>query len=727
VSEIRGAGRAIACAGALVLAAMGARAAENPTADPLAGGAGNPPLALLRADNMIYDPKTETVSAQGHVEIDYKGEHLSADRVSYDQKADRVTAEGHITIISKDGGVVFADTAELTDSLREGLIRKVRVLFGKNARIAANSAVRHKEIATVFTKAVYSPCNVCKEHPEKPPLWQLKARRVIHDKVDKEVYYRDATMEVLGIPVAWTPYFSHPDPTVKRRSGFLSPSFGTSSVLGTFLRLPYYWAISDSNDATITPTLESKDGLHLRAEYRQRLTNGQFTIDSSIVNTAKINDLNQRTGGDELRGHLFADGSFNIDPVWNWGFNIQEATDDTYLRRYGISGLDRLENHVYLLGIQDRDFFSADAFAFRDLRTGQALGESPVVAPSLQGAYNFEPGGLGGLVKLSGSFLSLYHTEGGTVQRLSGTMDWERRFTLPFGQVLTGFASTRADLYVSHDVNTTGVAGASTLNSTQGRVLPQAGFEWRWPFVRKFGNVEHVIEPIVQFVWAPKGGNSAAIPNEDSVSLEFDESNLFSRDRYPGLDLWEDGPRLNYGVRTAIYWGKGSSAQFVIGQSHRFLQQSPFAAGTGLERQDSDIVGAISIRPLRYLELTHRFRLNNGTLDYQRNETGLNLFFWRFTAGVSYTSITGADTTLVSNSLRAASASGQVKLSDRWTVSAATQYDLTNNRSVFRQVGVGYLNECISFNVLYRQDYTTDRDIRPNSSLIFQIRLVNLG
>jgi len=385
-----------------------------------------------------------------------------------------------------------------------------------------------------------------------------------------------------------------------------------------------------------------------------------------------------------------------------------------------------LENHLYLLGIQDRDYFSTDAYAFRNMLT-TSTDASPVVVPSIEGAYDFEPGALGGRVTLSGNFISLYHTDGGTLQRASGNMDWQRRFNLPYGQLLTTFASARADIYFSHDLNVNVVPGAPILNTTRGRVLPQAGFEWRWPFIRKFGSLEHVIEPIVQFVWAPKGGNSSAIPNEDSVSFEFDESNLFSRDRFTGLDRWEDGPRVNYGVRTALYWGNGGSAQFVIGQSHRFLQESPFAQGTGLERQDSDIVGAISIRPVKYLEFTHRFRLNNGTLDYQRNETNVSVSFARFTAAVGYTSITSADTTLLSNSLRAVSASGSIKLSDRWTVNAATLVDLTNERTVYRQIGLGYLNECISFNVLYRQNYTIDRDIRPDSAVVFQIRLVNLG
>lgn len=712
--------RALLCAVLLLFAAAAQAEVERPSSNP-------DDLALIRADNMRYNPQTETMQADGHVEIDYRLQHLSADSVTYDQKADRVTADGNVTIIDKDGNVLFSDHAELSDQMREGVINKVGILFGKNARIAANSAVRHKEIATVFTKAVYSPCNICKSDPSKPPLWQLKAKQATHDKRDQEVYYRDAVLEVFGYPVAYTPYFSHPDPTVKRKSGFLSPSFGTSSVFGTFLQLPYYWAIADNMDATFSPTFEERDGIHFRGEFRHRLRNGQYTLDGSIVRTDELNDLNQKTGKTDTRGHLFADGTFNIDPVWDWGFNIQTTTDDTYLRRYKISSLDRLENHLFLQGIQDRSYFVAEGYAFKDLRQNDVPGQTPLVLPSIQGNYAFTPPLLGGTANLQGSFLSLTRSKGTDLRRFSASADWERQFTLNNGQQVTGFALVRSDLYIADNVTRADLPGAPTQSITQGRVLPQLGVEWRWPFVRQYNKVQHIIEPIIEFIYAPKGGNLRSIPNEDSQSLDFDESNLFSHNRYPGLDRWEDGPRLNYGIRTAAYWGRDSSAEIIIGQSHRFLDRSPFAAGSGLEERDSDIVGAVIFKPRSYIQLSHRFRLDNGTLDYQRNESAIDLFFWRVNASANYTSITRSDTTLLSNSLKAFSLNAQIRLSDHWTFNGATQRDLTNNRTVFRQFGLGYLNECINFNVLYRQDYTSDRDITPTSSVVFQIRLVNLG
>jgi LPS-assembly protein len=497
-------------------------------------------------------------------------------------------------------------------------------------------------------------------------------------------------------------------------------------------------------DATFTPTFEEEDGIHFRGEFRQRTRNGQYSIDGSIVNTDERNDLNQKTGKTDLRGHLFSEGAFSIDPVWQWGFNVQTTTDDTYLRRYKISSLDRLENHLFLQGIDGRNYFVTEAYSFRDLRFGDQPGQSPVVAPSIEGNYSFEPGGIGGVVNLRGSFIALTRESGTDMQRFSGTADWTRQFTLANGQVLEGFASVRSDFYSIHHFSpslaTALATGSSstattlstlgltdTINTERGRVLPEAGLTWSWPFVRQFGSVQHVIEPIVQFIYAPKGGNSNAIPNEDSLSFEFDEGNLFSRDRFTGLDRWEDGPRFNYGLRTAAYWGKDSSAEILIGQSYRLLKTSPFGAGTGLEEKASDLVGAVIFRPRSFIELSHRFRLDNGSLSYQRNETSLSLFFWRLNATATYTSISGADTTLLTNSLKAVSGNIQFKLAEHWTVNAASQLDLTNSRTVYRQIGFGYLNECISFNVLYRQDYTSDRDITPSSSVTFQIRLVNLG
>ena len=208
---------------------------------------------VFTADELTYDQERETVRATGNVEIVYGERILLADEITYLQPQDLVVATGDVALLDATGHVVFADRVEVTGDLREGVLENLRAILADGARFAAIGARRTDGTLTEMRKAVYSPCFLCPEDPTQPPLWQIKAVKVFHDEERKVIEYRDAWFELAGIPVFYTPYLSHPDPTVVRKSGFLFPTFGVSSDLGVIAGIPYYWVIDDNKDATITP------------------------------------------------------------------------------------------------------------------------------------------------------------------------------------------------------------------------------------------------------------------------------------------------------------------------------------------------------------------------------------------------------------------------------------------------------------------------------------------
>lgn len=684
-------------------------------------------LALFRADRISYDPGRDVVTADGNVELSYKNQTLKADVLMYDQRTDTVTAKGNVVLIDKVGNTLFASSAVLSDQLRNGVAEKIGILLSDNSRLAANAGVRREGRETTLTKAVYSPCDLCKEHPERPPLWQIKARRVIQDEEKKEIIYNHARFELFGVPVAYTPYLEHPDPSVKRKTGLLMPSVGNSSELGTIVTVPVYWAIADSYDATFTPIYTTKEGPVLRGEFRQRLRNGSYIVDGSITRVDERNDQNQKTGRRDWRGHLFSSGSFALNPDWQWGFNVQRVSDDTYLRRYQISETDRLENRVYVEGFRGRNFLGANLYAFQDLRAEDNPGRSPLVLPEIEGQYVFDTPYIGGRIALNGSILSLSRSQGPDLRRLSGSAQWERVFITPNGQRFTGFAFARGDVYVTNDVNPTSSPFGPDNSTTVGRVLPEVGVEWRWPFARQHGRVTQVIEPIVQFVYNGNGGNPDKIPNEDSPSVEFDDTSLLERNRFPGLDRWDDGPHVDYAMRGVLYWNNGAMVEGLLGQSYRLIEHSPFAPGSGLDDKPSDIVGHIIIAPMPGVRLTHRFRLDKDSWSFARNETSLSYHYWRFSGAVSYTRAATDIASISSLSRTAVAASATVVLTKYWSLTANTQRDLTNHRTVFREIGLRYVDECMEFGLIYRRDFTRDRDVQPSDAVLVQFRLTNLG
>jgi LPS-assembly protein len=212
-----------------------------------------PSRVLLRADEITYDSNTGVVTARGHVEISDDERTLLAEQVTYNENTDSVSANGHVSLQDTSGNVAFADHVELTRDLREGALQGFAALIGKTGRLAASSAERHEGRFSIAHGAVFTPCSICQEDGERMPLWEIRAARIVHDQLEKEIYFEDASFEFLGMPVLFLPYFKQADPTVKYKSGFLLPDIGTIGALGSFIKIPYYVALSPTRDLTLDP------------------------------------------------------------------------------------------------------------------------------------------------------------------------------------------------------------------------------------------------------------------------------------------------------------------------------------------------------------------------------------------------------------------------------------------------------------------------------------------
>ncbi|HEC90114.1 MAG TPA: LPS-assembly protein LptD, partial [Alphaproteobacteria bacterium] len=556
--------------------AMAKGTKEKPAADVVLG---------LSANKVTYDRELGIITARGKVEISQQGRTLLSDTISYNQNKNVLTASGNIVLMEPTGEVIFADYMELTGDMKDGVIKDLRMVLTDSSRIAANGARRSGGNILDLRKAVYSPCLPCKKDPSMTPLWQIKAVRIIHDKKRRRIEYRDAWLEIKGIPVAYTPYLSQPDPTVKRESGFLVPSFGNSSDLGVVLKTPYFINISPNRDATLTPILTTGGGVGIAGEYRQRFMSGELESFASIA-LDKNNDV---------RGHIKTKGRFNINDTWRTGFDISRASDDTYLRRYRFSSPANLTTNLFTEGFRKRNYFSANAYAFQGLKENDNPGQSPYVLPLINFNHIGEPDRLGGRTSMDLNFMALTRNKGTDTRRLSLAGGWKRPFTDGKGSLYTFSASLRGDLY--HVNGLARGAGKTKYNGFSGRVRPEMALDWRYPLVREEGNVYQLFEPLASFIVTPYGGNSSKIPNEDSQEFELDDTNLFSVNRFTGLDRVDSGPRVSYGVKWGLFGEGGGYTTAFLGQSYRLRKDSTFAVGSGLEGNLSDIVGKVVIAP----------------------------------------------------------------------------------------------------------------------------------
>ena len=674
--------------------------------------------ADFTADEMTYDKELGVVTARGAVEVVHGPRVLRANTISYNQKADIVSASGNISLLEPTGEVIFAEYMEVTGDLKEGVIKDFRMVLKDGARVAASGGRRMDAgNTTEMYKAVYSPCRPCIEDPSRPPLWQVKALKVSHDRPEQLVEYEDAWLEMAGIPVAFTPYLRHPDPTAKRKSGFLAPTFGGSSSLGTTVQLPYYFAIAPNMDSTLTPIYTSKQGPVLAGDFRALPNRGKFEGKASITQDSK----------DDVRGHVAAKGDFDIDRTWRWGFQANRSTDETYMRRYRFGGNETLTSNAYVEGFRNRNYMAANAYAFQDVRADVSSGTVPLVMPLMEFSHVGQPDRWGGRSSLDLSMLSLSRTQGTDTRHLSGTAGWQIPYVSRDGSVFTLATTVQGDLYnvnkLQPDPNQPGYSG------TTARVHPEMALEWRHPLVRREVNnsAYQLIEPTVQLVGAPNTGRRLdRIPNEDSLGFEFDETNLFTLNRFAGLDRVEPGSRVNYGVKWGIFGDKGGNTVVRVGQTYRMRESSAFALNSGLEGQLSDVVASVAVQPQRYVDLLYRTRLDKENFAPRRNEVG---------AAVGPSTFKVSGTYAFFDEIRSTEYSAREQLSlglatqitRFWRASSGIQYDLQEDETRHVNFGLIYEDECFAFNAVARREFYYDRDLEPTDSIMFTLTFKTLG
>jgi LPS-assembly protein len=675
----------------------------------------NPQEVLIRADKMSYDTTTNVVSAEGNVEVTYGARTLLADRLSYTQDTRIVIAEGNATLREANGTTLSGNRIEVTDDMRDGIIESMNVVVAGRGRLAAAKATRSEGSVMTLEKAVYTTCKPCKDDVESAPTWQIKAFRIVYNQEKARVEYEDAFFELFGVPVIYMPYFSHSDPEAPRQSGFLIPGVGHSTDLGYFLEVPYYFALDPSYDLVLAPVYTENDGPLLKTEWRERTETGSYNFQLSGRYGKARDDNGVEVGDDTLQGHVFGEGRFQIDDVWRWGYNAEVTSNDTYLKRYDISSLDRLQNNLFLEGINGRSYSSVNAWYFQGLRETDDPGKTPLVLPLAEIEYVPDETVLGGRVALLGNALYLHRTEGQDTARLSATASWKLPLTTDGGHLITLFANVRGDAYYV----TEATPGADAETITRG--LTWGGFEWRYPLVRTDWGWKQVIEPIVQVIGAPYGGNPPEIPNEDSGAFEFDETNLFSFNKFPGLDRWESGPRVNAGFRAAAYFDEGF-VEAIVGESFRLHEDDSFTEESGLRGQRSDYVGRLTLQPTNDVRVVHRFRINQQDYSFERNEVYAEASDpeeYLLRAGYVLLEPDPA----LPEQREEVNLLGSVRTIDNIWLRGSGRRDLAGDQMIESKFGVYYEDDCAEFGVDFRRRFTRDRDIEPASSLLFTFRL----
>ncbi len=688
---------------------------------------------LLRADEVSYDRTLEIVTATGSVEISQGDRVLLADQISYNRRTDIVTANGNIALIEPTGEVLFASHAELSRDFANAVIRDLKVRLHENSRIVATSARRIDGTRKEMLNAAFSPCGRCDREPGVEPTWRLEADRIVHDETTQDMIYTNATMTLFGVPVFYTPFFRHPDPTVKRRSGFLSPSVGQSSNAGFYVGVPYFWAYQPNTDFTFESRVFSEEGPQALTEMRHRFADGQVRLAGSLLNGRRV-EGSRITNDRTWRGHIVGEGRFAIDEDWRAGFDLSRATDRTYARRFRINNdwrarpnapiPDFATTALYAEGFKGRSYYSVENFVFQSLRDFDVAERIPKVHPLATASWVGQPSAWGGYLRSDNSVLALTRQRGTDTNRISSINGYYLPFTSRRGDVWSIAATVQTDGYY---VNQLSEGLTQPYSGFVGRVHPQLSVDWRYPMIRRLEQATMVIEPRIGAVVGPNGNNSAKIPNEDSRGFEFDDTNLFGPRRYQGFDRVASGQRVDYGIGASIYGASGGAITAFLGQSLRTRKDTTYAVGSGLEDRLSDVVGRVSVQPLQYLNLSYRFRRDQDSWKSARDELTATVFSGGQVLSASYTQRDRVLTRGTSQPFESVSLQGSSRLSEYWSAYGLYVRDIAAKQNVRAALGLLYRDEDFAALVTVERDFVNDRDLQGGTTVLLRLGFRYLG
>ncbi|MDE2385397.1 MAG: LPS-assembly protein LptD [Alphaproteobacteria bacterium] len=691
----------------LVLLASSAQAVVNkPFTPPVSTAPAAGTKVDVDADVITYDPRTKIGTARGTVKLVYGPYTLTASHVTINEATGEFTADGSIMVREPNGNVLLADSADLRNHFRDGLMSHIKALLNNDVTITADILKRVDGTTYIYEKATYTACKDCKTRSGHP-VWEIDSDETTHDTKTHDLYHVNPRLKINGATVATLPYMSMPDPSVTRRSGFLMPDFKTGGDYGLGLVTPYFWAITPSTDLTFRPMWTTYQGPVADVEWRQAFENGGYSLRGMGVH--QFHDLPAPENG-AWRGAVETNGRFSNGEDWTYGWDGTFATDRTFLNSYYGDGRNIATNDAFATGVWDQTYISAQMLNFGSLSTGVNADTLPYAMPFITGEVINRDMALGGQLDFSWNAYSLHRAtsvtpfttvnQGTDQTRATTQMNWHRQFYSDAGTVVTPFANMRGDILITDNVPDPTAPGGFT-STTASRVLPEAGLDARYPFVANLPFGQSIVSPVFQIVASANEGDTSAFGNEDSITLNYDHTSLFLADRFTGLDRYEGGTHADVGVTYSLIGNNGGFIRASAGQSFHLAGQNSFVNGSGLADNESDLVGAIVFQPWNELSLSYETRVKDDFSAINRQEAVASLSFDRFAANLSYLDFAAEPAYGLTTRQHWVSADTKIGLSGGWSMFGGLTYDFTASVLTQKTFGFEYDCQCMNFKLAY--------------------------
>ena len=675
-------------------------------------------ITNLIADEIKINQAGELV-ASGAVTVWYEDRKVTASSITYASQNDKLIIRGPIRIIDNQSTMILGDQAELSEDLKVGIIKSAKIILGYQVQIAAAKVLQKDARYSEAFNIAATSCHVCLN---KTPLWQIRARKIVQDKFEKQIYFEHAQLRVLDIPVFYLPFMRLPDPSLKRATGLLAPKLKTSSVLNTGIKIPYFIRLNKHKDFTITPFYSPKTKT-IEYRYRQAYTSGFMLIEGALTRDALIPNKN--------RGYILSDTSLILQNGYNLGIQLQAVSDPSYLFEYDFAQLDRLNTKLELSRSMRYQNSEVKLSNYHSLRENENNATQPTLVAEGAIESRLNPDMIKGEIGLEANFLKSYRysdlnndgpdsdtlVDGYDTTRLSLLSNWDHGWEIANGIILHfenefGLSQYYVQQHADIGPKATRMFGVGAV-----------GLRWPWYRINSNGGIG-IVEPQIQLVRSVS--SNSAVPNDDSTQVEFDEGNLFRLNRAPGLDLIENGSRLNVGLAGSQFMDSGSNLSWKIGRVLRSEALSTFPSGSGLSNSISDWLLATNFQQKNGIELINRALIaSDGVVT--KSETSLKVNRNQHQITATHVELTKDSNILQNQSLSSVALEWNYNLNSNWRSDSKFQFDSSIGRLSKLELGLRYENECVNVDLSSSRSFSTSSTLIDKTDFTLSVELTGFS
>ncbi|MDB4070719.1 organic solvent tolerance protein [Candidatus Pelagibacter sp.] len=594
-------------------------------------------------------------------------------------------------------------------------------LFGNNEndpRIVAVSAKGDGPV-TFFEKGVFTSC----KKTDKCPPWKILAEKIEHNKTKQQIIYKNAWLEVYDFPVFYFPKFFHPDPSVKRQSGFLTPDLGSSENSGSSISVPYFYMISDDKDITVKPKLFDNNKFLLQNEFRQKTKKSLSILDFGFV---KGHDSNNNDKGD-TRVHMFTNSmvDLSLEGYLNsiLKVNYQKTNNDNYLKKFNLESpilpaSNTVLESIIELDLEHEDYDLTTSFEMFETLEGSNNDRYQYVLPSYNFSKNFFLEGIKGNFNLSSHGNNTLKDTNVTTSKVFNDLNYSS-----INNFLDNGIKTNFDIFFKN-INTTGKNDAEYKDKLHSRLMSSYTFNASLPMMNKTSSTFNTLEPKLSLRLSPH-----QMRDNNTLERRIDINNIFNTNRLSMDESFESGESvtlgLNFKKEKVNIKNELSEIEeyidFKLASVFRLNEEKNIPKNSTLNKKTSNIFGQFNFKPIKNISLGYNFSLTEDLNTSEYNALIAKIKYENFTTQFDYSKESGVigRGNIIEN-----------KTEYSFNNSNSISFNVRENRELnlteYYNLIYEYKNDCLVAGVKYKKNYYNDGDIKPIEELFFSITIVPL-